>query len=70
MKALYVRRKSLYIFLCSIGSQSYLVKSSVILSYFTVYEMNTYIVRSYRDVIVVTNIAARRNYKALSTVMY
>ncbi len=28
------------------------------------FHLNNYIVRSYRDVIVVTNIAARRSYKA------
>ncbi len=34
------------------------------------YEMNNYIVRSYRDVIVVTKIAKRISSKAQSIVMY
>ncbi len=32
--------------------------------------VNTYIVRSYRDVIVVTNIVTRRSSKAYSIIMY
>ncbi len=34
------------------------------------YKLNNYIVRSYRDVIVVTNTAARRTNKAWRIVMY